>query len=51
MTEYNIKLEEGEVKGLGIYVAQSKGDNFLTRQFALEVVKNIIGQYKEQGGK
>ena len=49
-TNYNIELEEAEIKGLGVYLVQSQGD-FLTRQFALEVGNKIIKQYKQQGGK
>ncbi len=49
-SNYKIELEEAEIKGLGIYLAQSQGE-FFTRQFALEVGNKIIKQYKQQGGK
>ena len=48
--EYNIKMDGGSLKGLCIYVAGSEGQ-FMLKQFALEVCKDMISQYKEQGGE
>lgn len=48
--EYNFKLGSGEFKGLAFFVARAEG-NFMHKQFALEVSKKMLEQYKEQGGE
>jgi len=47
--KYNIKIDGGSLKGLCVYVAGSEGQ-FMMKQFSLEVCKDMLAQYKEQGG-
>ncbi len=52
--EYTLILEDSEIKGIGLYLAQSKPStpkDFFVKQFCLEAWKKVIKQYKAQGGK
>lgn len=47
---YTIKLTEGEIKAIGLHIADVPMSE-LHELFAKEAIKKVITQYKEQGGK